>query len=84
MNITIKGIKANRNQIELGEISVACSETETLDSNQAMMEVLQNPAVQTILQKFAAQVSFAPRAQKQQDRQQQKQQSSDGHLKSIF
>lgn len=62
IKFNIKGLNVIRGQIKAEDIDVgiSCSEGETLNSNECILELFDNPAVQGLLKKFTDEVSFKP------------------------
>lgn len=67
IKLNINGLSIIRGQIKAENIDVGFSATEgeTLNSNEWVLELLDNPAVKRLVEKFANEVSFKP-AQPQQ------------------
>lgn len=64
IKFNIKGLSVIRGQIKVEDldIGVSATEGETLNSNECIIEILENPAVQKLIEKFANEVSFKPTA----------------------
>lgn len=62
IKFNIKGLNVIRGQIKVEDldISVSSTEGETLNSNECILELLDNPAVQGLIKKFTNEVNFAP------------------------
>lgn len=62
IKFNIKGLSVIRGQIKVDDIDVGVSATEgeTLNSNECILELLDNPAVQGLIKKFTNEVNFAP------------------------
>lgn len=62
IKLNIKGLSVIRGQIKVDDLDVgfSCSEGETVNCNEASLEMLNNPAVQGFLKKLTEEVSFKP------------------------
>lgn len=62
IKLNIKGLAIIRGQIKVDDLDVgfSCSEGETVNCNEASLEMLNNPAVQGFLKKLTEEVSFKP------------------------
>ena len=64
IKFNIKGLSVIRGQIKVEDldIGVSATEGETLNSNECIIELLDNPAVQGLIKKFTEEVNFKPTA----------------------
>lgn len=62
IKFNIKGLNVIRGQIKVEDLDVgiSCSEGEVLNSNECFIELLDNPTVQKLINKFTDEVSFKP------------------------
>lgn len=64
IKLNIKGLSIVRGHVkaESMDVGFSLSEDETLNSNECVLELLDNPAVKRLVEKFANEVSFKPTA----------------------
>lgn len=62
IKFNIKGLSVIRGQIKVEDIDFGVSGTseEVLNSNECILELIDNPAVQRLINKFTEEVNFAP------------------------
>ena len=62
IKFNVKGLSIIRGQIKIEDVDfgVSGSSEDVLNSNECILEIIENPAVQKLLEKFANEVSFKP------------------------
>jgi len=62
IKFNIKGLSVIRGQIKVDDIDVGVSGSseEVINANESIIELIDNPAVQRLINKFADEVSFKP------------------------
>ena len=62
IKFNIKGLNVIRGQIKVEDLDVgiSCGEGEVLNSSECFIELLDNPTVQKLINKFTDEVSFKP------------------------
>lgn len=88
IKFNVKGLSIIRGQIKVDDIDVGVSATEgeTLNSNECILEIIENPAVQRLINKFTEEVNFKPVAHKsaQQPKTADTMAELDKRLNSVF